>query len=143
MKARKPAIIVSIVIIMIAFAGYPIWDIYHIHSLEGEYVSVDAADSLYELTLTKTGRISIVDVGAGNPVLEGIVFAVPDSENRLRIKTYGETDGAFLGIKDHKLTIWPASIGYQPADAQIPVSFHIITLETVSESMQFNEKGYE
>jgi len=56
---------------------------------------------------------------------------------------YGETEGAFLGIKDHKLAIWPALVGRQPADAQKPVSFHIITLETASESMQFNEKGYE
>ena len=142
MKNRK-MLMSLIAAMLIAAAGYIVWDLYIIRPLAGEYVSVDAKDSLYELTLSKAGRINVVDVGAGNPALEGFVFAVPDSVNRLRIKTYGETDGAFLGIKDHKLSIYPASLGYQPADSQTPVSFHIITLETDSESMQFNEKGYE
>ena len=140
---NKKMLMSLIAVILLASSGYIVWDLYIIRPLAGEYVSVDATDSLYELTLSKAGRINVVDVGAGNPVIEGFVFAVPDSVNRLRIKTYGETDGAFLGIKDHKLSIYPASLGYQPADSKAPVSLHIIVLETASESMQFNEKGYE
>ena len=142
MKHKK--ILMSLIaVILIAASGYIVWNLYIIRPLAVEYVSVDARDSLYELTLSKAGHISVVDIGAGNPAIEGIVFAVPDPVNRLRIKTYGETDGAFLEIKDHKLSIYPATLGYQPADSQTPVSFHIITLETASESMQFNEKGFE
>ena len=107
---NKKMLMSLIAVILLASSGYIVWDLYIIRPLAGEYVSVDATDSLYELTLSKAGRINVVDVGAGNPVIEGFVFAVPDSVNRLRIKTYGETDGAFLGIKDHKLSIYPASL---------------------------------
>lgn len=71
---NKKMLMSLIAVILLASSGYIVWDLYIIRPLAGEYVSVDATDSLYELTLSKAGRINVVDVGAGNPVIEGFVL---------------------------------------------------------------------
>ena len=137
---RKP-LIISLIIIVLIICGYLTWDITQIGKYEGEYVSVDAKDSLYELTVSKTGHVSIADVGAGNSALEGLMYVVPDPDNQFRIKTFGETDKTFLGLENNKLRIRPAILG-QTSDDQAAATLRVIIFEA-SDSMQFNEKGYE
>ena len=138
---RRKAVSIVIITAILIIVSYLIWDISQLRPFAGTYISIDAEDSTYELTLSGTGRISITDIGAGNPALNGFVYTVPDSNNHFRIRTFGETDSSFLGLKDTKTAIWLSSIRHQD-DEQSSSDYNVIVLEA-SDSMQFNEKGYE
>ena len=134
-------IVVSIIVISLILMGYFIWGTSEIRKFAGEYESVDATDSSYELTLSKTGKLTVVDVGAGNPAVEGYVFRVPFRDTYF-LKTGGETDGAFLSLEENqgKADVWLSVIGQ--VEGENLEDFRIITIETRSGHMQFNESSY-
>lgn len=136
---KKRHIIILTIIAVLIISGYLIWGFSHLSTYAGKYISVDADDSTYELTLTKTGHISITDIGAGNPALEGFVYIVPDANNNFRIRTFGETDKTFLGLGENKLNIWLITIGRLAIDEESPATYKAIVLEA-ADSMQFNSE---
>ena len=133
--------VITLIIIVLVILGFA-WETAEIRQYAGEYVAVDAQDSAYELTLSKLGKINVVDVGAGNPALEGWIYRFPFSteSNRYHLLTCGETDNAFLNIGEGDASVWISAIGQTYID---PAEYKVITIETGTEHMQFNEKGFE
>ena len=138
----KKTRVIGITLVILLVIGGLAWETAEIRQCAGEYIAVDAQDSAYELNLSKIGRISVVDVGAGNPALEGWIYRSPFSTeyNRYHLITYGETDNAFLNIGEGDASVWISAIGQTYID---PAEYKVITIETETEHMQFNEKGFE
>ena len=144
---KKIRILVITLLIIGIVAGGFVWETEEVRRFAGDYVAVDAQDSAYELILSKIGRIKVVDVGAGNPAIEGWIYRTPSSAeySRYYLKTGGETDGVFLGLEENngKATVWLSLLGRAIADDEEPTPFRVITIETKTDHMQFNEKGFE
>ena len=145
MKKVRIAVITLFIIVIVV--GGIIWETTEIRQYAGEYVAVDVQDSTYVLSLSKTGRISVIDVGAGNPAIEGWIYRTPFSAvySRYYLKSGGETDSAFLDLGENngKAVVWLFELGRAVADDEEPTPFSVITIETGTDQMQFNEKGFE
>lgn len=145
MKMRKRISIIIIVFLLAALA-YFMWETAEIRNYAGLYEAVDAKDSAYELSLSKIGRISVADIGAGNPAVEGWIYRIPFSadNNRYKLIAGGETNEVFLdiGSNKNKTWVWLSEIGISEENAE-PKAFRIITIENDSDHMQFNESGYD
>ena len=63
----------------------------------GEYEHF--SDSCYNCNLSKHGKISIFDVGAGNPVLKGHLFQLTKDKYLLFCPTDEDFDENFLNVK--------------------------------------------
>ena len=136
---KRSRLIITISAIAFFAIGFFAWEIAEIRQFAGEYVAVDAHDSAYELNLSRTGQISVVDIGAGNPALEGYIF-----RNLFAAGSGRETDDAFLDLGENKgkASVWLSSLGQTDADDE-PAVLRVITIETGTDHMQFNEKGFE
>ena len=143
MKKTRIAVI-TLFIIVIVMVGL-IWETTEIRQYAGEYVSIDARDSTYVLKLSKTGHISVEDVGAGTPALEGRIYRSSFSASMYYLITGGETDGVFLDLGENngKAYVWLSELGQTITDDEEPTAFKVITIETGTDHMQFNEKGFE
>ena len=137
---RKRIITVLLIVLIIVTIGYLLIVRSEIRQFAGTYKAVDAADSEYELTLSKTGKISVADVGAGNPVLEGHIYKSP-FKTEYYLKAGGETDDVFLDLGEckGKAKVWLSAIGQTYVD---PAVYRIIIIETETAHMKFNEKSY-
>jgi len=143
---KRSRLIITISAIAFFAIGFFAWETAEIRQFAGEYVAVDAHDSAYELNLSRTGQISVVDIGAGNPALEGYIFRNPFAagSGRYYLRSSGETDDAFLDLGENKgkASVWLSSLGQTDADDE-PAVLRVITIETGTDHMQFNEKGFE
>ena len=138
---RRSSALVIILVILFLAAVYIIWEVNEIWRFAGNYQVVTEADSTYELILSQTGRITIVDVGAGNPALEGFLYRTPLSakDGKYVIRAGGETDPVFLDLGENgmKANAWLSIIGLESPEGFEPCN--VINLETETDRMQFNE----
>lgn len=142
--SRRIASFIIASIVIIAAILLAVWETSEIRSFAGQYVSVDAVDSTYELTLSPSGRLTVSDIGAGNPAVDGLILRTSPSDSKYTLKCGGETDEVFLdlGESDGRASVWLSWIGRVEND-ETNESFRVIIIETGTARMQFNEKGYE
>ena len=138
-KTRK--IIIALLIIVIAAASF-VWEPAEIRHYAGEYVSVDAKDGAYELSLSGTGHISVTDAATGDQVMEGRIYRTSFTDGHYNLNAGGNTDDTFLDLRNNggKASVWLSIIG-QIEDGG--TDFGIVIIETETDHMQFNEKGFE
>lgn len=137
----KGKIIIAVLVILFVAVVYLIWEISEIQQFIGTYEAADATDSAYELTLSRTGRIKVVDIGAGNPALEGFLYRTPLSakDGKYIVKAGGETNPVFLdlGSSGMKADGWLSMILREDrGDSEF---CKIIVLQTGTEHMQFEK----
>ena len=137
----KGKFIIAVLVILFVAVVYLIWEISEIQRFTGTYEAVGDKDSAYELTLSGTGRIKVVDIGAGNPALEGLLYRTPLSakDGKYIVKAGGETNPVFLdlGGSGMRANGWLSMVLREDrGDSEF---CKIIVLETESEHMQFEK----
>ena len=141
MKKTRKIIIALFIIAIAAVAGF-VWETAEIRHYAGEYVSVDATDAAYELSLSGTGHISVTDAATGDQVMEGRIYRTPFTDGHYNLNAGGNTDDTFLDLGNNggKASVWLSIIG-QIEDGG--TDFGIVIIETETDHTQFNEKGFE
>lgn len=137
----KGKFIIAILVILFVAVVYLIWESSEIQRFTGTYEAVGDKDSAYELTLFRTGRIKVVDIGAGNPALEGFLYRTPLSakDGKYIVKAGGETNPVYLNLGDSGMRAngWLSMILREDrGDSEF---CKIIVLETGTEHMQFEK----
>lgn len=127
---KKRKIILSVItLLIIVCACY----FFNFARYAGYYSSVKA-NSAYQLHLSPLGHIEIVDIGAGNPALEGTLYGIPFSE-KYTVKAKGETDESFLNISENNMK---AELEFSHTDiGDIKKNVNLLVISTKDETMEF------
>ena len=75
-----------------------------------------------------------MDIGAGNPALEGTLYGIPFSE-KYTVKAKGETDESFLNISENNMK---AELEFSHTDiGDIKKNVNLLVISTKNEAMEF------
>lgn len=116
-----------------------IFDLFKIVQYSGYYTANNDV-STYQLYLSPLGHVDVVDIGAGNPAIEGGLYGLPFS-NFYTLKAKGETDPVFLNLEKNnmKANVEFSYTDIKPQNIIIKHNIKTITISTKSEKIVFTE----